>query len=198
MLYDGKGSACPRLSENFHRVASGILLGSIMWITGCQSGVVLPPLPIWVEANHPPVSAVQVANEARRIIPGIIVTYSDSTFSLVSKDWLDDYVTWTWEAAKVNGVEYTAESFDCEDFAIGFYFFASRAAGKHGSKAAPLIARIVVAPSPSSRHELIAVATDKGIFVVEPQPNSGPFRIWALGSYPYKIISATFGDFNPN
>lgn len=187
-------------SEILRRAVSGFFFCVLAALTGCQStnGVTLPPLPLWVEVKQPPVSAVQVANEARRLGPGIIVAYSDNTFTLVSKGWLDAYLTWTWEASKVAGVSYTPQSFDCEDFALGFYFFATRSAAKAGVKTAPLMARIVVAQSPTTRHELIAVATDHGAFIVEPQADAGPFRIWPLGSYPHKIISATFGDFNPH
>ena len=168
-------------------------------LAGCQTGgVTLPPLPAWVPVNHPDIPAVVVANEARRLVPGIAVSYSDATYTLVAKEWLDAYLTWTWQAAKAAGVDYTAESFDCEDFALGFHFFASRAAGKAKLKASPLIGRIVVAQSPTTRHELIVCATTSGIFVVEPQPDAGPFRTWALGAYPHQILSATFGDFHPN
>jgi hypothetical protein len=175
------------------------LMLSALALTGCtHSGITLPSLPSWVEVRQPPVSGVQVANEARRLVPGLIVSYSDSTYTLVSKDWLDTYLAWTWEASKAADITYTPQSFDCEDFAIGFHFFATRAAAKAGTKASPLIARIVVAQAPGMRHELIACATTEGIFVVEPQPDAGPFRVWKLGSYPHQIISATFGDFNPN
>jgi hypothetical protein len=192
-------SACPLPSGILRRAASGFFF-CVLVLTGCQTGVTLPPLPTWIAVNRPPVSAVAVANEARRLVPGLAVTYSDSTYTLVSKDWLDAYLTWTWEASKAAGVSYTPESFDCEDFALGFHFFAARAAGKAGAKASPLIARVVVAQESAQgplRHELIGVATDKGVFIVEPQTAS-PFRIWPLGVYPHKILSATFGDFNPN
>lgn len=193
-------SACLPSSEIVRRATSGFFFCILACLTGCQvqNGVTLPPLPLWVAVKQPPISAVAVANEARRLVPGLIIAYSDSTYTLISKEWLDAYLTWTWEAAKAAGVSYTPESFDCEDFALGFSFFASRAAAKAGAHSAPLIARIVVAQDANMRHELIACATDQGIFVVEPQPTAGPFRVWPLGSYPHKIISATFGDFNPN
>jgi hypothetical protein len=186
-------------SEILRRAVSGFFFCVLAGAIGCQTGVMLPPLPNWIEVKQP-IPAVAVANEARRLIPGIIVSYSDNTYTLVSKDWLDAYLTWTWEASKAAGVSYTPESFDCEDFALGFHFFAARAAGKAGAKASPLIARVVVAQESAQgplRHELIGVATDKGVFIVEPQTAS-PFRIWPLGVYPHKILSATFGDFNPN
>jgi hypothetical protein len=190
-------STWPAQSENFRKVASGFFCGLVALLSGCQTGVTLPPLPVWIDTKRPPISGVAVANEARALVPGLIIGYSDSTYTLVSKEWLDAYLTWTWEAAKAADITYTPQSFDCEDFALGFHFFAARAAAKAGTKASPLIARIVVAQTPNTRHELIACATDKGIFVVEPQPDAGPFRIWELGVYPHRILSATFGDFNP-
>lgn len=200
MSSPASASACLPSSEILRKATSGFAFCVLASLFGCQhqAGVTLPPLPTWVAVNHTPVSAVVMANEARKQIPGLIVAYSDNTYTLISKEWLDAYLTWTWEASKVAGINYTAESFDCEDFALGFYFFAARSAAKAGVKASPLIARIVVAQGPGLRHELIACATDQGIVVVEPQPNAGPFRVRQLGSYPYEIISATFGDFNPN
>ena len=71
---------------------------------------------------------------------------------------------------KPNGV------FDCDKFALGFYFFATLADSRSKTEASPLIARIVVDMPFNQRHELNAAFTDEGVFVVEPQPDAGPFR----------------------
>lgn len=166
-------------------------------IAGCAQapGVTLAPLPAWrAPADPAPIPASRVAAEVARLAPGAQLRYSDASYSLVSKDWLDDYLAWTWDASLRADVIYTPESFDCEDFAVLFSVLASRAAAKAGLHAAPLIARIVVVLPTSARHELIAVATDRGLFVVEPQPGAGPFRTTPFADYKNKIQSVTLGD----
>jgi hypothetical protein len=166
---------------------------------GCatNSRVTLPALPNWQPVPAGEHSALAVAIAARRQFPGVPVNAADATYTLVSRAWLDDYVAWTWAAGRAAGIAYTPESFDCDDFALGFAFFANRAAAKANVHAAPLIARLVVELSPGRRHMLVGVATDRGLVVVEPQTSAGPFRVTPLSEYGPRILSITFGDFNP-
>ncbi len=165
-------------------------------LVGCASdGVTLPPLPIWQNTDgSKPIMATDVAIEVRKLVPNATIHFQDASYILVSKEWLDDYLVWTWDAAKRAGLEYTPESFDCDDFSVLFTTLASRAAAKAEVKSAPLMARLVVGLPDGKRHELVGVATDKGIFIVEPQPDAGPFRITPLSKYPNPIQSVTFGD----
>lgn len=176
-----------------------IALVALILVQGCATsgGVTLPPLPVWqTPAGATMVSGAAVTLSARARFPGVPINGADSSYILVSRDWLDRYVDWTWQAAKAAGVTYMAESFDCDDFAVGFSFFASRAAAKAGIRAAPLVARVVVA-LPAGRHELIGVVTDRGLVIVEPQPDAGPFRVTPIDQYTGRVLSITFGDFNP-
>jgi hypothetical protein len=181
-------------------------------LAGCAAtGVTLPELPAWIPvADSAPLSPADVAAAARQYAPAARITLGDASYVPVSHAWLVAYVDWTWHAAKAAGIAYTPESFDCDDFAVGFHFFASRAAAKAGVHSAPLIARLVVelpaasflnsqpsALNSSRRHELIGVATERGLYIVEPQPSAGPFRITPLAEYPNRILSITLGDFNP-
>lgn len=146
-----------------------------------------------------PLGTLAVGTRAAAILPGVPVFASDSAYTTIDHAWFLDFLAWEWEAERALGIVYTPESFDCEDFALGFSWAVSRAAAKAGVKAAPLVARIVVITSldPPARHELIAVATDRGIFVVEPQANAGPFRVWPIETYPKQILSVVFGDYQP-
>lgn len=178
------------------------LLGAVaccLVAVGCATspGVTLPALPAWQSVPSGERSAVAVAVEARRQLPGVPVHAADSSYTLVSRAWLDRYLAWTWEAGRAAGIAYTPESFDCDDFALGFAFFASRAAAKANVHAAPLIARLVVEIAPGRRHMLVGIATDRGLVVVEPQPAAGPFRVTPLSEYRGRILSITLGDFNP-
>lgn len=177
-----------------------------MWGCATADSVAIPRAPAWVQVEG--ASTVPVATvvfECNRLLPGVPVTYADGTYAIVSHAWLVDYLRWTSKAAFEADAVYTSESWDCDDFALGFYLIATRKAAQAGIKAAPLIARIVVAQtaafatvpgSSSGKHALIGVATDRGIFIVEPQP-AGGLRIAPLAAYPNRILAVTFGDYNP-
>jgi hypothetical protein len=179
------------------------IIAALLALSGCTTapeGVTLPPLPAWQEPRDPrPLVGLYVQSEARRMFPGVPVSAADVVYTRVSRPWLDRYLTWTWEAAKAAGVRYTPESFDCEDFSRLFDSIAGLAAAKAGVHMAPLIARIVVQWDGTARHELVAVATDAGLVVVEPQPDAGPFRVWPLEEYARRrpVLAITLGDFNP-
>jgi hypothetical protein len=168
-------------------------------VSGCAHGVTLPPLPAWVQpAGATEISAARVAAEARAMIPGVqIGSFGDSTYTLVSRSWLDAFLTWTWHAGKAAGITYTPESFDCEDFAALFGVMAGLSASKAGVKAKPLTPIAVVEWSATERHAMVAVATDQGPVIVEPNPAGGAFRVWPLATYPKRIRSLDFGPINP-
>lgn len=181
------------------KLAQRLALAALLClVAGCATpgGVTLPPLPAWRApvGDTTVIPVARVVLEAQTIVPGVQIDYSDDTYTIVSDAWLDEYLTWTWSAAKAAGVFYVPGSFDCEDFTIGFYFFATRAAAKANLRCSPLIARVVVQYDATSLHELAGVVTDLGIFIVEPQPDAGPFRKTLLANYPKQILHITFGD----
>lgn len=170
-------------------------------LAGCatQTGTVsVPVLPAWIApADATSFPALRVVAEIRQRVPGCVVNYSDTTYTLVAKQWLDEYLDWEWNTAKLTGITYMPESFDCDKFSLGFSFFVYVAASRTGQHTSPLVARLVVQYDATSRHELCGVATDQGLFVVEPQPAAGPFRVTPLAQYDKPILSVTLGDYNP-
>lgn len=171
-------------------------------LTGCVStgsgSVQIPTAPAWqAPTDTREFTGAEVAQRVRAIVPFVVVSFSDDRYTLVSHQWLEQYVSWTWAAANAAGVTYTARTFDCEEYALAFYLIATRKAAQAGARASPLVARIIVELAPLTRHELVAVATDRGIFIVEPQPNAGPFRITPLDQYKPRILSVILGDYNP-
>ncbi|MBX3751392.1 MAG: hypothetical protein KF897_15040 [Opitutaceae bacterium] len=177
-----------------------------LWGCATADSVAIPRAPAWVQVDGAPtVPVATVVAECQRVLPGVPVTYADGTYAIVSHAWLEDYIRWTSKAAFAADVAYTAESWDCDDFGLGFYLIATRKAAQAGVKAAPLIGRITVAQTSTfatvrgtstGRHALIGVATDRGLFIVEPQP-AGGLRIAPLAVYPNRILAVTFGDYNP-
>lgn len=178
-----------------------LLLGLIG--AGCTTPagtVTIPALPEWREPADPrPLSALAVRGHLWSILPGVPVHTADSLYSRINHEWFEEVLRWEWEVAKILGIDYVPESGDCDDFAVGFAWAVSRAAAKAGTRAAPLIARIVIAQPPAARHALNGVATDRGLFLVEPQPHAGGFRITPLTAFPRdRILSVVLGDYQPN
>lgn len=179
-------------------VSALCLLSSVLWTGGCTStGVTLPPLPAWEQPKgNAIVPAVVVANETMRRLPGIVVNYSDRTYTIVAESWLDKYIVWTWHAAKQADIDaFVDESRDCDNFTGLFVEIAPIAASKAGVKAQPLVGRVLVQDSPTTRHELAGVMTDNGPFIIEPQVNA-PRRKWRLEAYPKPILAVTWGSYN--
>lgn len=170
----------------------GVLLLAALLLQGaCQSSdtVTIPRAPAWVQPRDAsPLTAYQVRMEVGRLAPGVSLSPRDAVYTRVSRAWLDRYCTWTWEAAKATGIRYVPESFDCENFAGLFAEIARTKAAAAGDRTAPLIAVIVLTTDGPARHAMVAVGTDEGIFVVEPQPDAGPFRIKPLAAYAGRIV----------
>ena len=175
---------------------------------GCTTtNQTIPMPPAW---KAPTVDKIITAQDIKvgmaQKYPGVPVYLSDSYYTEVSYDWNQDMMTWMYNL-QLNGIiKFTPESYDCDDFSVTYYWGCSISAGKAGQQAAPLVARVIVSQlvtvmtvpgAPNTRHELIGVVTDKGMYIVEPQPNAGPFRLTPLEKYPNKILSVVFGDFNP-
>jgi hypothetical protein len=177
------------------------LLTAALFIAGCatQSGTVtLQRMPAWIPpTNAAPIPALRVVAEVRQLAPGALVNYSDNTYTPVSRKWLDQFLDWQWQAAKAEGITYTPESFDCEDFTVLTCEMINLAAARAGVKASPLAAHVVVQLDATNRHELMGVATDEGNVIVEPQPAAGAFRVTPLAQHAPHILSVEFGDFNP-
>lgn len=172
-------------------------LAAIAWIAlvltfaGCQSAdyVSIPRAPAWVlPKDARPVTGAEVRAQVQRLAPFATLTLTDATYSRVSRAWLTAYVSWTWEATRATGISYTPESFDCENFAGLFTEIACVKAAASGQRTAPLVAVVVLTTDGPARHAMVAVATDEGVVVVEPQPDAGPFRIHPLADYAGRIV----------
>ncbi len=180
------------------RILSFIILACAALLSGCasRSGLTIPPLPAWpTTAQSEKIPAFRVAVESRLQVPEAHVSYADNTYTVVPHTWLVEYLDWTTRVAWLADMKYTAESWDCDDFARGFELMASRAAAKARVVAAPLVARVVVEDPVLGNHELNGVVTDRGRFIVEPQ--MAAVRLIPLADYRGKIKAILWGDFNP-
>lgn len=162
------------------------LLGALQ---GCVAGesITLPRLPAWrAPANPAPVAWSEVTAAVRRLAPNAQLATSDAAFTRVNRQFAAEVIAWTRALVDVeehtpgDGLHYTPESFDCDKFAKAFTLAVELAAGRAGVKAQPLAARIYVrqeapfggvpaARPPADGHALVALATDEGVLIVEPQ-----------------------------
>lgn len=174
----------------------------VLLVAGCAMSpgatITVPMLPVWREpANAAAIPAWQVMQEVTNLAPAAQLSTSDSTFTLIQRDYAVELVAWTRafitaeEHSHAAGLHYTAESFDCDKFAKAFTLAVELAAGRAGVRAQPLAARIFVhqvaafggvpaVPPPGDGHALVALATDAGILVVEPQTGA----VVPLAEYP--------------
>ena len=187
----------------FRRLAL-LLLGA--WLlaspTLAAEKVKVSRIPKWREPERTEVITMsELISAVQKQLPGVPLTSTDVKFKFVSYQWLEEFVDWTWTFDREIGLEYVPESFDCDDFAMAFSLFANRAASIAGVKATPLVGRIVVrqdtafggvGATPGKNHALVCVATDRGIYIVEPQTNT-PFRLVPLAEYKNKILKLTLG-----
>jgi hypothetical protein len=154
---------------------------------GCAIGssVALPVLPAWrTPQNQRAITWVEVANAVATYAPGAQLITSDSAYTVINATTAREIIDWTRRAMWVEnkqgpGLAWTAEAFDCDKFAKLFTIFLEISAARAGVKAQPLACRISVlqnaafggvpAMPPPNGHALVALATDAGILIVEPQ-----------------------------
>lgn len=188
------------MSRHWHILLTFALV--LLCAAGCAIApadrVEIPRAPAWQEpANAAPVESSTVIIEARRIAPGAVVSAADTLYIPLSHQWLECYVSWTWQVAESMGVVYVPESGDCDDFTNLFADVVALKAQQAKRRASPLVAKLTVTAPGGKRHALVGVATDRGIFVIEPQPSAGPFRIKPLAEFKERILAIEFGLFNP-
>jgi len=155
---------------------------------GCSTtGITVPRVPAWVPTAAPQVTQAQVIAECSRLAPFAVVETSDATFTPLAHAWIERAADWTWHFAKATGIVYTAESFDCDKFALGFALAANIASSRAGVKAQPLLARIHVlqtvawggAPA-GGAHAINGFLSERGIYVLDPQSRA----LVPLADYP--------------
>lgn len=143
----------------------------------------VPTIPAWVApASSTSITQQDVLAAVQVHAPYALVLMSDLKFTTVNAAHAREVVAWTqrfvWLQGK--GFKWTAESLDCDKWAKAFSLVFEISAARSGVTAQPLVARIYVnqnkafggvpaMPPGQNGHALIAIATDAGLIVVEPQ-----------------------------
>lgn len=174
---------------------------------GCATtgSVSLPALPAWrAPADSTPVTSGQLAAGVYQHAPGAQLILSDSQFVPLNAEFARELVAWTrsflWvENKEAGGFAWTAESLDCDKFSKAFTLAVEVAASRAGVRAQPLALRIAVnqmaafggvpaMPPPNNGHSLVALVTDAGVLIVEPQSGvTAPLDQYPNRSYVWRI-----------
>lgn len=177
-------------------LSATLLLVALLLGVGCHSTTsrTMTPAPDWVEPTDTKTfTGWEVYVQALAYFPDTEIYYNGGTYTLVNYEWLERFVDWTWQAAKEHGIGYSLKSFNCVNYTNLFNEIVVLKASQAGVQAKPLAATAVVGADGTPNHALCAVATDRGIYIIEPQPDAGPFRIWRLTEYQPRIYSLTLG-----
>lgn len=165
----------------------------LLFSVGCSTPsdqICFPPAPTWIPPSD---TRIFTHDEIlrRAALEGVQVRVFDRTYSFVSRKWVERFTDWTWEVSRIlehrtGKPLYTVQSFDCEDFANLFTAVSKKKAGDAGVLTSPLIGPLVIDNGDGSTHSIVLVATDEGVFVIEPQPTRG-YRIWPLADVRARI-----------
>ena len=106
-----------------------------------------------------------------------IMRHRSKEFVVLDHGWLHRFLEWQQHFRWKFDFEYQAELMDCDDFSLGMVAFVDLAMLRSGSQSsAALVGRLVVHQavtwanvSAGALHEVVLVATGRGLFVVEPQ-----------------------------
>jgi hypothetical protein len=142
-----------------------------------SDAVILPALPAWPAGANTLVSISDfIAEISRQSYGAKIDSPKDSQFIAVPQQALDAAIAYTLRLLAKQGVSYTAESFDCEDFVNAVDSTLRMMTAKAGIKAAPLTCCLTVATSVSwadvpagGYHAVMATMTEAGVVVSESQ-----------------------------
>jgi hypothetical protein len=134
------------------------------------------PLPLWVGQVRPAPLAEFVSCLKRYSPIAVFPFYRDAGYCLVATKDLDSAITHTLRTLSNQGIKYTSNSWDCEDFVNELHQTIRKMAAKAGLEFAPITCVISVKAvnewagvKPGGAHALASVMTELGPVVVETQ-----------------------------
>lgn len=191
-----------------------LLLLAALLLGGCASAsrsggtVTLPALPTWQapRVERAEFTAWDVQIHAAALAPGATVDLTDTTFTILNHETMLELLRWTdaiYRARSRGRNPYTPEAWDCDKFAKAYTLAVELCAGDAGVKAQPLAARVYVEQraefggvggTVAGRHAVVGARTDRGYYVIEPQPGALiGVRVVPLAEYPNKIFRLRIG-----
>ena len=143
------------------------------------SSIILPPLPKWPGDKQPlPVTYDAIKDTIRRhtTVPCNFGNASDAEFTLIPSALLAAAVAWTIASLKAQGVGYTANAFDCENFQRELCQTLAKVAARAGLKVSPATGGLSVMQNHAwggvqagGNHQVACAMTELGLVIVESQ-----------------------------
>jgi len=166
--------------------------------------IILPPMPEWPGDRKPmPVSYGDIRGTIARHTT-LVCDYgrpSDDAFTAIPTVLLGPAVKWTLAALKAQGVSYSANAFDCENFQRELCQTFAKIAARAGFKVAPATGGLSVVQkhawagtaASSGSHQVASVMTEHGLFIIEPQQPQ--LAISPIEAYPNRAYIFDASDF---
>lgn len=141
--------------------------------------IILPPMPEWPGDRKPvPVTYENIKNTVARhtTVPCKYASPSDAFLTTVPSTLLAPAVQWTIASLKAQGIGYTENAFDCENFQRELCQTFAKIAARSGLKVSPATGGLTVIQSHAwgnasagGFHNVVAVQTEHGLFIIESQ-----------------------------
>lgn len=162
--------------------------------------IILPPMPEWPgDRKAVLVSYDTITDTIRRhtTLPCTFSAPSDAELTLIPSTLLQAAVAWTIASLKAQGVGYTANAFDCENFQRELCQTLAKIAARAGIKASPATGGLSVQQrndwagvpgKPGMAHQVAAAQTELGLWVIESQQptlNATPIEAYPNRAFIY-------------
>lgn len=164
--------------------------------------IILPPLPKWPDSKPLPVTYDEIMATIQRhtTVPCKFAAPSDAQLTAIPSSLLAPAVQWTIASLKAQGVGYTDNAFDCENFQRELCQTFAKIAARAGLKISAATGGISVVqkhawggvPAGGS-HQPAVVQTEHGLFVVESQ--QPVLAACPIEAYPNRAFIFDVGGF---
>lgn len=165
--------------------------------------IILPPMPEWPGDRKPVVVSYGDIRGTIARHTTLVCEYgrpSDDSFTAIPTGLLAPAVKWTIAALKAQGVGYTKNTFDCENFQRELCQTLAKIAARAGLQASPGAGGLSVVQKNAwagtaavGTHQVTAVMTEHGLFVIESQQPE--LAITPIEAYPNRAFIFDVSDF---
>jgi hypothetical protein len=171
-----------------------------LFFAACQpqtETITLPLIPKWQTTENAKIwGNEEIRAYLQEIAPGVPVRMDDSKFVLVSYEHFVAMLNWGLQFKSAANISYVGNSHDCDKFAKALVYAFGLSAAYSNIDAMPMVAVLIVIQEKSwgnvpagGYHAVVGIATNKGIFVIEPQ--SGFYA--PLSKYPNPVLEIRVG-----
>lgn len=167
-----------------------------------SKSIILPPLPEWPDRKVSSVlfGDIMATIQRHTTMACRFAQPSDSEFTAIPTALLAPAVAWTIASLKAQGVGYSANAFDCENFQRELCQTFAKIAARAGLKVSPATGGISAVQqhawggtAAGGNHQVAVVQTEHGLFVVESQ--QPVLAACPIEAYPNRAFVFDVGGF---